>query len=106
MNEWSVSKGFPEVSIRCGVHTGRVLVGNMGFDARLKYGIVGEESHIPAHLEEMNKTYGTAMLISEATYMMLPGGVFVIRPIDFVRLRAVEPGCDEADSVELIYEVL
>ena len=26
---------------RCGIHTGRVLVGNMGFHSRMKYGIVG-----------------------------------------------------------------
>ena len=30
-----------QVSIRCGVHSGPVQVGNMGFHSRLKYGVMG-----------------------------------------------------------------
>ena len=30
-----------QVSIRCGVHSGLVQVGNMGFHSRLKYGVMG-----------------------------------------------------------------
>merc|ERR1712046_505552 len=50
MNEWCLIKKLPEVKVRCGVHTGRVLVGNMGFQSRMKYGIVGEEGNIPGRL--------------------------------------------------------
>merc|ERR1719413_196862 len=87
MNEWSVSRELPEVSIRCGVHTGKVLVGNMGFQSRMKYGIVGEDAHIPSTLEEMNKSYSTSMLISDSTLQRLPEGRFLTRPIDWVHLR-------------------
>lgn len=92
MNEWSVMRELPEVKIRCGVHTGRVLVGNMGFHSRMKYGIVGEDAHIPSRLEEINKTYGTNMMISNATWSRLPPNVFITRPADYVHLRQT-PGC-------------
>jgi adenylate cyclase len=86
MNEWSKEKHLPEVNIRCGVHTGRVLVGNMGFHSRMKYGIVGEESHVPDKLEELNKTYGTSMLISAQTFAAMDRTCFVTRPVDYIRI--------------------
>eukprot|EP00929_Paragymnodinium_shiwhaense_P039306 TRINITY_DN20667_c0_g3_i1.p1 TRINITY_DN20667_c0_g3~~TRINITY_DN20667_c0_g3_i1.p1 ORF type:complete len:1077 (+),score=235.23 TRINITY_DN20667_c0_g3_i1:134-3364(+) len=101
LNEWGAPKELPHVSIRCGVHTGTVLVGNMGFRTRIKYGVIGEESHIPAKLEELNKTYKTNMLVSTATYLRLSLGAFVIRPIDYLALRSSNP-----DDVEVVYEVM
>jgi adenylate cyclase len=98
MNRWCAAKNLPQVSIRCGVHTGRVLVGNMGFESRMKYGIVGEDSHVPMTLEEMNKHYCTKILISQATHNRLKGE-FRTRLIDFVRLGG------DAASVEPVYEV-
>merc|ERR1712139_165320 len=99
MNVWAQSKSLPVVSIRCGVHTGNVLVGNMGFATRMKYGIVGEDAHIPQILEETNKTYGTNMLISSTTYAALEAGSFIIRPIDFLKLR-------KHGEPELVYQVM
>jgi len=88
LNEWSTSpaRGLPVVKIRCGVHTGPMLVGNMGFKSRMKYGIVGEHANIPPRLEELNKSYGTSMLMSRSTLSRLRRGQFVVRPIDFMHL--------------------
>lgn len=106
MNEWCIGQDppLPQVSIRCGVHTGSVLVGNMGFDlglhSRMKYGIVGEDSHIPPRLEEANKMYGSKMIISQSTYDKLGENEgFITRPVDFIQLR-------ENSEAEPIYEVL
>lgn len=84
INHWSQKKGLPHVSIRCGIHSGWVSVGNLGFHSRLKFGVIGENANVPAKLEELNKTYGTPNLISEATYNRLPGEDFIVRPIDYV----------------------
>jgi adenylate cyclase len=101
MNRWSLSKELPEVKIRCGVHTGRVLVGNMGFHSRMKYGIVGEDAHIPSRLEEINKTYGTNMMISASTWKRLDRSTYLTRPIDYVNLRQTSGAASEP-----IYQVL
>eukprot|EP00443_Scrippsiella_acuminata_P001252 CAMPEP_0115173618 /NCGR_PEP_ID=MMETSP0270-20121206/3417_1 /TAXON_ID=71861 /ORGANISM="Scrippsiella trochoidea, Strain CCMP3099" /LENGTH=970 /DNA_ID=CAMNT_0002586433 /DNA_START=39 /DNA_END=2948 /DNA_ORIENTATION=- len=101
LNRWAAPKGLPEVKIRCGVHSGNVLIGNMGFHSRMKYGVVGENASIPSRLEEMNKDYGTDMLISQSTLSKLKKGAFVVRPIDVVHLRSA-PG----NKAEVVYQVL
>jgi adenylate cyclase len=105
MNEWSLSRNLPAVKIRCGIHTGRVLVGNMGFNmgfhSRMKYGIVGEDAHIPSRLEELNKSYSTQMLISEYTFSQIDSDAFITRPIDIIHLRHTPQS-----SPEVIYEVM
>jgi len=101
INQWSVTKGLPEVQIRCGVHTGEVLIGNMGFHSRIKYGVVGPNASIPSRLEELNKNYGTNFLISEATYSRLDLDTFIIRPIDYYYVRHLE-----VPEAELVYQVL
>jgi len=100
VNTWAAARHLPQVSIRCGMHTGEVLVGNMGFHSRMKYGVVGENSNIPARLEELNKTYGTNNLMSEATFSRLAPGAFVVRPIDYIHLRKAEL------QSEPVYQVL
>jgi adenylate cyclase len=95
MNEWSKERSLPEVNIRCGLHTGKVLVGNMGFNTRMKYGIVGEEANIPARLEELNKSYDTNFLISETTLKKLQPDTFITRPIDCVYLRRTPDSASE-----------
>jgi len=101
INEWSASHGLPEVHIRCGVHTGDVLVGNMGFHSRMKYGVVGENANIPGRLEELNKTYSTEMLISQATFSRLDPEAFIVRPIDYVYLRRAANATSEP-----VYQVM
>eukprot|EP00930_Biecheleria_cincta_P048159 TRINITY_DN33507_c0_g1_i1.p1 TRINITY_DN33507_c0_g1~~TRINITY_DN33507_c0_g1_i1.p1 ORF type:complete len:1061 (+),score=231.77 TRINITY_DN33507_c0_g1_i1:53-3184(+) len=102
INAWCERKGLPKVAVRCGVHTGKVLVGNMGFQSRMKYGIVGEEADKPGKLEEMNKNYSTNMLISHQTFQRLDPAQFIIRTIDFVYLAESGP---EKQS-EPVYEVM
>lgn len=101
INQWSARRDLPEIKIRCGVHTGQVLVGNMGFRSRMKYGIVGEEVNIPSRLEEINKTYKTDQLISEATKKRLRAGTFLTRPVDYLQLHQ-----DPAAPPSLIFEVM
>ena len=85
INQWLARRSLPTISIRCGIHTGEVLVGNMGMQYRIKYGIVGDETSMPGRLEELNKTYGTQLLVSESTHSEMEIEGFVSRPIDFIR---------------------
>jgi len=100
INAWSKHRSLPQVSIRCGVHTGEVLVGNMGFHSRIKYGTTGENANIPSKLEELNKTYSTNNLISEDTYLNLPPNAFITRPVDCIYLRTSDP------EPTIVYNVL
>lgn len=102
INNWAANHNppMPELQIRCGVHTGTVLVGNIGLQSRIKYGVVGDNATIPPRLEELNKTYGTDNLLSQQTYARLVPNLFVIRPIDKVYLRPRD------EQPELVYQAL
>jgi adenylate cyclase len=65
--EW-VKKGLPPLQTRVGLHTGEVLVGNIGYPERLNYTVMGDNVNIASRLEGLNKYYGTEILISGPTY--------------------------------------
>ncbi|WP_179131351.1 adenylate/guanylate cyclase domain-containing protein [Candidatus Entotheonella palauensis] len=58
---------------RIGVHTGRVVAGNIGGQSFMKYGVMGDVVNVAARLEELNKEHGTSVLISSEVYETLPG---------------------------------
>lgn len=57
--------GLPEVEMGIGIHTGEVVVGNIGSDKRAKYGVVGRHVNLTSRIESC--TVGSQILVSEAT---------------------------------------
>jgi adenylate cyclase len=58
-------RGLPEVEMGIGVHTGEVIVGNIGSDRRMKYAAVGTHVNLTGRIESY--TTGGQILISEST---------------------------------------
>ncbi len=52
---------------RCGVNTGEITVGAVGASQQLIFTVHGDEVNIAARLEQLNKEYGSYVLISRAT---------------------------------------
>jgi adenylate cyclase len=65
VNEENRRAGLPEVEMGIGVHTGEVVVGNIGSPKRTKYGVVGSHVNFTSRLQSY--TIGGQVLISEAT---------------------------------------
>ena len=65
VNEHNRREGLPDVEMGIGIHTGEVVVGNIGSDRRAKYGVVGRHVNLTARIESC--TVGSQILISEAT---------------------------------------
>jgi class 3 adenylate cyclase len=65
VNAWNRAEGLPEVEMGIAVHTGEVVVGNIGSQKRAKYGVVGTPVNLTSRIETY--TVGGQVLISEPT---------------------------------------
>jgi adenylate cyclase len=65
VNAQNRHEGLPEVEMGIGIHTGEVVVGNIGSHKRAKYGVVGSHVNLTSRIESF--TIGGQILISEAT---------------------------------------
>jgi adenylate cyclase len=73
-------QGLPTLSMRTGVSTGMMVVGDAGPSFASDYTVLGDAVNLAARIESANKAFGTANLITARTADLL-GGRFVIRPI-------------------------
>ncbi len=80
--EWT-EQGHPPLRLDIGISTGPMVVAGIGKDIT----IIGDVVKFGAHIESLNISYGTNILLSEATYRQAGNGLSGSREIDIVQIR-------------------
>jgi PAS domain S-box-containing protein len=65
INEQNKQEDLPELEMGIGIHTGQVVLGNIGSPERMKYGVVGSHVNLTSRVQSF--TTGGQILISETT---------------------------------------
>ncbi len=79
------SEGLSAPGFRIGLHTGALIVGEIGAAERRAYRAVGDAMNVAARIEGANKAYGTQLLVSQTT-RAAAGASLAAREVDRVRV--------------------
>jgi len=92
-----------EIKCRCGVHTARMLAGNIGSPQRIKYGLLGDGINLAARLKGLNSRYGTRTLVSDSTLQALKmvRHSMHYRPVDVVAVKGKVQGTPVYEALPL-----
>lgn len=97
--------GRPEIKMRVGINTGKVIVGNMGSKVKFNYTVIGDDVNLASRLEGANKEYGTNIMIGESTYEKVKDKV-IVRELDLLVVKGKTEPIRAYELIGLVNDTL
>jgi class 3 adenylate cyclase/CHASE2 domain-containing sensor protein len=102
-NERLRERGLPTVSMRVGVSTGDMVVGDAGSVDASDYTVLGDAVNLGARLESANKATGTSILLSGRTVELLEDR-FLVRPVGKLQVAGKTEGVMTFEALATVEE--
>jgi class 3 adenylate cyclase len=107
INAELTERGLANVTLRAGVNTGSMVVGDAGSEKASDYTVLGDHVNLASRMESANKQLGTTMLVSRRTVELAGNDGVLVRPVGEIRVvgreepvEAYEIMCRQEDATE------